>query len=94
MSFEKRMRLIQAVLCKLRRQPMRWTPLLKAVIHECGSPPTLHYALKYLQSNGYVEHKTIGNKPHWAITEKGERLLEAVGMIKPAIDAGTCHKKR
>ncbi|MBX5327605.1 MAG: hypothetical protein ACQXXH_08320 [Candidatus Bathyarchaeia archaeon] len=45
MSFEKRLEQIKFVLRKLSRQPMRWTPLVKATIQACGSPPRLYYIL-------------------------------------------------
>jgi DNA-binding PadR family transcriptional regulator len=66
------------VLSKLAQQPLRWTPLLKATINVCGSPPRLYYILKYLENEGFVEHITIKEKPHWAITERGKQLLKAL----------------
>jgi DNA-binding PadR family transcriptional regulator len=78
MAFEKQLQIVKAVLTRLNRQPMRWTPLLKATINECGNPPRLYYTLKHLEKNGHVERLLIKNKPHWVITEKGKRFLEAI----------------
>lgn len=78
MAFEKCLQMIKAILTKLNKQPMRWTPLLKATINECGNPPRLYYTLKYLERNGYATHSLIKGKPHWMITEKGKKLLEII----------------
>ncbi|MEM3011507.1 MAG: hypothetical protein QXE76_06825 [Candidatus Bathyarchaeia archaeon] len=76
MAFERRLELIRTVLSKLERQPMRWTPLLKATIQHCGSPPRLYYTLKFLEKNGFVQHKILNEKQYWIITEKGKELLK------------------
>jgi len=77
-SLEKRMELARLILHKLEQQPLRWTPLLKAMIHVSGSPPRLYYILKYLEKNGFVKHEIINEKPHWTATEKGKELLKAL----------------
>ena len=59
MSFEKRLEQIQFILHKLARQPMRWTPLVKATIQACGSPPRLYYILKFLEKKAFITHENI-----------------------------------
>jgi DNA-binding PadR family transcriptional regulator len=54
---------------------MRWTPLVKATIQTCGSPPRLYYNLKFLEKNGFVVHESVEGKLYWMITEKGKELL-------------------
>ncbi|RLG93065.1 hypothetical protein DRO34_01315 [Candidatus Bathyarchaeota archaeon] len=78
MAFERKFQLVKAVLLKLEKKPMRWTPLLKAMIQECGSPPRLYYTLKFLEKNGFAEKILIKDKPHWNITPKGRELLKAL----------------
>jgi DNA-binding PadR family transcriptional regulator len=78
MAFERRLELVRTVLGKLERQPMRWTPLLKATIQKCGSPPQLYYILKFLERNGFVQRKILNKKQHWTITEKGKELWKAL----------------
>jgi len=74
--FERRMRLVNLVLSRLDQQAFRWTPLLKALINACGSPPRLYYILRYLEKNGFVCRTMIEGKSHWAITDKGKELLK------------------
>jgi len=81
MTFERRLEQTKAVLSKLSRQPMRWTLLLKATIQVCGSPPRLHYILKFLKKNGFVKRVVVNKKLHWAITEKGEAFLNLLSEI-------------
>ena len=57
---------------------MRWTPLVKATIQVCGSPPRLYYILKFLQKNGFVTHEDVDGKPYWKITEKGKEFLDVL----------------
>lgn len=38
--------------------------------------------MKYLEKNGFVEHVTIKEKPHWAVTEKGRELLKLLSEDK------------
>jgi DNA-binding PadR family transcriptional regulator len=57
---------------------MRWTPLVKATIQVCGSPPRLYYVLKFLEKKAFITHESIEGKPHWKITEKGKELLKAL----------------
>ena len=80
--FERRMRLVRLVLSSLDRQAFRWTPLLKALINACGSPPRLYYILRYLEKNGFVCRTIIEEKSHWAITERGKELLKALSVDK------------
>jgi DNA-binding HxlR family transcriptional regulator len=77
-TLERRLNHARAVLSKLAQQPLRWTPLLKATIPVCGSPPRLYYILKYLEKEGFVEHVTIKEKPHWVITERGKQFLKVL----------------
>lgn len=89
--FERRIKLVKLVLSRLEKQSLRWTPLLKALINACGSPPRLYYILKYLEKNGFVCRIMIETKSHWAITEKGKELLKVLsvdneqGYSKPSI---------
>ena len=76
--FERRMRLVRLILSRLDQQAFRWTPLLKALINECGSPPRLYYILRYLEKNGFVCRSMIEGKSHWTITEKGKELLKVL----------------
>ena len=69
------MELARLVLSKLEKTPLRWTPLLKALIRACGSPPRLYYVLKYLERNGFVCRVLVDGKSHWSITDKGRELL-------------------
>lgn len=78
MTLERRLDQARAVLSKLEQQPLRWTPLLKVTVHACGSPPRLYYILKYLEKNGFVNHITVKDKPHWVITEKGRQFLKVL----------------
>ncbi|MFQ5758565.1 MAG: hypothetical protein ACE5IF_02680 [Candidatus Bathyarchaeia archaeon] len=78
MTLERRLNHARTVLSKLEQQPLRWTPLLKATIQVCGSPPRLYYILKYLEKEGFVKHISIKDKPHWAITEKGKQFLKVL----------------
>ncbi|MGQ9565592.1 MAG: hypothetical protein ACUVT5_03485 [Candidatus Bathyarchaeales archaeon] len=57
---------------------MRWTPLVKATIQVCGSPPRLYYILKFLEKEGFVMHENVKGKLHWRITEKGDELLNVL----------------
>jgi len=78
MAFERRIKLVKAILLRLEKKPLRWTPLLKATIQDCGSPPRLYYTLKFLEKNGFAEKVLIKDKPHWSITEKGRQLLKVL----------------
>jgi len=78
MSFEKRLEQIRFILNKLSRQPLRWTPLVKATIQVCGSAPRIYYILKFLEKKAYVTHESLEGKLHWKITEKGKELLKAL----------------
>lgn len=78
MTLERRLNHARVVLSRLEQQPLRWTPLLKATMEVCGSPPQLYYILKYLEKKGFIEHITIKEKPHWAITEKGKEFLKVL----------------
>lgn len=57
---------------------MRWTPLMKATMMVCGSPPRLYYILKFLEKQGFVTHEYVEGKPCWKITEKGNELLNVL----------------
>jgi len=72
------MELARIVLSKLEKAPLRWTPLLKALIRVCGSPPRLYYVLKYLERNGFVCRVVVDGKSHWSITDRGRELLRVV----------------
>jgi len=63
---------------KLEKAPLRWTPLLKALIRVCGSPPRLYYVLKYLERNSFVCRVVVDGKSHWSITDKGKELLKVL----------------
>lgn len=80
--FERRMKLVKLVLSRLDQQSFRWTPLLKALIRVCGSPPRLYYILKFLEQNGFVRHVMIDGKSHWAITDRGKELLKVLSADK------------
>lgn len=82
MTLERRLNHARVVLSKLEQQPLRWTPLLKATMQVCGSPPRLYYILKYLEKQGFVKHITVKEKPYWAITEKGKQFLEVLSQNK------------
>jgi DNA-binding PadR family transcriptional regulator len=75
MSFEKRLEQIRFILNRLSRQPLRWTPLVKASIQVCGSAPRIYYILKFLEKKAFVTHENINGKLYWKITEKGRTLL-------------------
>jgi len=75
MSFEKRLEQIRFILNKLSRQPLRWTPLVKATIQVCGSAPRIYYILKFLERKTFITHENINGKLYWKITEKGKALL-------------------
>ena len=76
--FERRLRLAKLILKKLELQPLRWTPLLKAIIQVCGSPPRLYYILKFLEQNGFAHRILISGKSHWSITDNGRELLKVL----------------
>jgi len=74
------MKLVRLVLSRLEWQPFRWTPLLKALIQACGSPPRLYYVLRFLEQNGFVHRVLIGGKSHWSITDRGKELLKVLSV--------------
>jgi len=76
--FERRINLAKLILSKLEQQSLRWTPLLKAMIQVCGSPPRLYYILKFLEQNGFVHRVLISGKSHWSITDRGKELLKVL----------------
>lgn len=78
MSFEKRLEQVRFILNKLSRQPLRWTPIVKASIQVCGSAPRIYYILKFLQRKAFVTHERLEGKLYWKITEKGKTLLIAI----------------
>jgi len=83
--FERRIKLAKLILSRLEQQPLRWTPLLKALIQVCGSPPKLYYILKFLEQNGFVCRVPICGKSHWSITERGKELLRALSEDKDSM---------
>jgi len=87
--FERRMKLVKMVLSKLEQQSFRWTPLLKAMIQVCGSPPRLYYILKFLERNGFVHRVLIGGKSHWSITDRGKELLKVLSEDRGSLKAHT-----
>ena len=87
--FERRINLAKMILNKLEQQPLRWTPLLKATIHACGSPPRLYYILKFLEENGFVHRILINGKSHWSIADRGKELLKVLSVDK---DSSKMHR--
>jgi len=80
--FERRINLANLILSKLEQQSLRWTPLLKAMVQVCGSPPRLYYILKFLEQNGFVHRVLISGKSHWSITDRGKELLKVLSADK------------
>ena len=83
--FERRIKLAESILKKLEQQSLRWTPLLKAMIQVCESPPRLYYILKFLEQNGFVCRVLINGKFHWSITDRGKELLKVLSSDKEVL---------
>jgi len=71
----EKLKVARVVLEKLREGPMRWTPLVKAVLQESPSPWKARSILNWLLRHGYIERPKRGL---YRITDKGLQFLETL----------------
>jgi DNA-binding PadR family transcriptional regulator len=73
-----RMNLAKIVLTELSQQPQRRTELKLHTIRTSGTPATFDGILKYLVEEGYIQKTEPKCRAKYRITEKGDKLLEAI----------------
>lgn len=71
----EKLKVARITLQKLSEGPMRWTPLVKAIVKESPSPWKVQSILEWLLSHGYLERPERGL---YRITKKGLNLLQTL----------------
>ena len=72
---DEKLRIARIMLEKLEEGPMRWTPLMKAVVKESPSPWKAQVIIEWLLSNGYISRPERGI---YEITKKGTSFLRSL----------------
>jgi predicted transcriptional regulator len=74
----ERMNLAKTVLRELSYQPLRRTDLEQRTIRRVGTHATFEGIFRFLIESGYVQKSEQRHRANYVITEKGNKLLEAI----------------
>ncbi len=74
----ERMNLAKTVLNELSKQPLCRTELEQHTIRRAGTHATFEGIFRYLLEGGYVQKNGANHRAQYAITERGNKLLEAI----------------
>jgi predicted transcriptional regulator len=74
----ERLQLAKTVLNTLTRQSVSRTELEKRTVRKMGTHATFEGIFQYLIKNGYVRKSEQQHRAPYVITEKGQKLLEAL----------------
>lgn len=74
----ERLHLAKTVLKELSRQPLCRTELEKRTVRKFGTHATFEGIFHYLVQNGYVVKSEQKHRATYAITERGNKFLEAL----------------
>lgn len=74
----ERLNLAKTVLHELSRQPLCRTALEQRTIRKAGTHASFEGIFRYLLDGGYVQKSEPKHRSDYIITEKGNKLLEAI----------------
>jgi len=74
----ERMNLAKIVLHELSRESLRRTELEQRTLRRAGTRATFDGIFRFLIESGYVQKSERRHRANYVITEKGNKLLEAI----------------